>query len=104
MTPGWGGWGAGAATQRDCMLRLALSLLTSNALLPYGYSVIGDGVHYSLARTNLLKENATKMETRLSKMYDMRDETDAKALFRLVVAAARAAVQVRGASTRGIGR
>ena len=82
-----------SATQRDYVLTLPLTRLTSGAPLPYGFNVIGDGVFYWLARSNL-KETDNDIKTILSKKYDMRDEDDAKTLFRLVVAMGRVACKV----------
>jgi hypothetical protein len=77
--------------QRDYFLTLPLWKLSNGQALPYGFSVLGDGVFYWLARTRFVSATGTLAETVLSRRYDMCNTVDARALFRLCVAMTRQA-------------
>jgi len=77
--------------QRDYLLTLPLTKLTSAQPLPLGLNVLGDGVFYWLACTKFKGVVGTLVETRLSQCYDVRIPGEAQTLFRLCVAAARQA-------------
>jgi len=77
--------------QRDYMLSLTLAKLTSGAPVPFGFSVLGDGVFYWLARSLVISAVRKIVETRLSRFFDVRKADEARSLFSTCVAMCRQA-------------